>query len=118
MVTAPLIFFFQPHFVRRQFTRAQDLVVPRAPADISFHADEELLARGGGVLGQQRLRSHDQARRAITALYRRAIDELLLDHIELLVVREAFNRNYLAVLHLQASASGKEFIGLPSTSNT
>ena len=48
-----------------------DARVGAAAADVAVHAADDLVARRLGVLGQQRDRGHDHARRAVAALHAR-----------------------------------------------
>src|SRR5207248_10152943 len=79
--------------------RRDDVVVGSAPAYVAAHPVADLLCRARVALADASDAGHDLSRRAITALKTIALDESLLQRMQLVASREALDRRDLAPLH-------------------
>src|SRR5216684_4461951 len=80
-----------PHFGGHVEDRSDDLVVTGAAAKIAGQPVADFGFGRIGVLGEQRARRHQEARRADAALECGHLDELLLQGMQLVAVGHAFD---------------------------
>ena len=88
------------HPVRRQPHGVQDLLVPRAAAEVAGQRLADLGVGGVRLPGQQVVGLHQQPGGAEAALHRPRLDERLLEGVQVVALREALDRADLAALGL------------------
>src|SRR5215472_12548863 len=90
----------RPHFRGSVHHRSDDLVVPRAAAEIARQPVPDLRLRRILSALEERLRRHDEPGRADAALQRRMLEELLLDGVQRLAGGHALDGLDGASAHL------------------
>src|SRR6266851_3174520 len=76
------------HATRSEQNRVQDLLIPRAAAEVAGERLANLVSRRFGVVVQQRLRCEQDAGRAVAALRGAELSESLLQRVELRPARK------------------------------
>src|SRR5215472_14839611 len=72
-----------------------DAGISAAPANVAAHALTHVLVGGSAAFSEQRDRRHDLTGRAVAALERVVFDERLLHGMELVAVRQTFDRCHM-----------------------
>src|SRR5690606_5084336 len=88
-------------FARRRVDGVNNAGVAGAAAEGVLERNLDVGVGGVEVLVKERLGCHDDARRAVAALYRAMIDERLLERVQLAVLREALDGGDLAAVGLK-----------------
>ena len=82
---------YAPPLSPRRFHRVDDVLIPRAPADVAFQAMPDFLLGRIRIAVQNLFRRHDHARRAESALQPVLVPERFLHGVQLAVHGQAFD---------------------------
>src|SRR5256712_9146969 len=96
------------HVLGRPLDRLDDVVVARAPAQVTLELVPDQLLRWLGVALEHLVDRHDHARRAEPALEPVLLPESLLDRVQLAVLRQPLDRHDIGAVRLD----GEEGAGL------